>query len=295
MSTATLKLADDRRLVYGLYGHPQGKPLLFFHGFPGSHSQALMIDEQAKAGGIRVIAPDRPGFGGSSPAPRRTLLSWASDVAALADHLGYARFDVMGVSCGGAYALACAHELPQRVTTVFMIAGMGPMDLPDIRREQLPLLTILFALARRAPWSISPLLALDRWLYRYDPVRAVKMVSGMLREPDRRLLAQQPAQALAFGNSLAEAYQQGIGGAMREAQLIGSPRPYALQAITTPVHVLQDAHDRHVPPTMGRYLAAQLPNGRLHEYPDEGHLSILPNSFKDVVALMRETKLSACA
>lgn len=292
MSKALLTLADGRQLAYGLYGDPRGKPLLFFHGFPGSHSQALMIDQQAKAAGIRVIAPDRPGFGDSSPAPRRTLLSWANDVAALADHLGYARFDVLGVSCGGAYALACAHELPQRVTTVFMIAGMGPMDLPDIRSEQLPLLSILFALARRAPWLISPLLALDRWLYRRDPAHAVKMVAGMLSEPDRRLLAQHPAQAQAFGNSLAEAYRQGIGGAMREAQLIGSPRPYTLQAITTPVHVLQDAHDRHVPPAMGRYLAAHLPNGQLHEYPDDGHLSILPNSFRDVIALMGDATLS---
>lgn len=287
MSTQSLQLSDGRHLAYARYGSKNGKPLLFFHGFPGSHSQARMIEREAKANDITVIAPDRPGFGDSTPAPGRTLLDWASDVAALADALGLQRFDIMGVSCGGAYALACAHALGDRVTNTFLIAGMGPMDIPAIRRGQLPVLTVMFKLARRLPWAISPLLALDSWLYRRDPLRAVEIVAGMLSEPDRQALHQHREYAEAFGTSLAEAYRQGIGGAMREAQLIGSPRPYALQAITTPVHVLQGAHDRHVPPAMGKYLANALPRGRLYVYPEEGHLSILPNRFKDVVRLMR--------
>lgn len=288
MNIKLLQLPDGRHLAYAQYGSEHGKPLLFFHGFPGSHSQARMIEREAEANDISIIAPDRPGFGGSTPAPGRTLLSWASDVAALATALGHQRFDVMGVSCGGAYALACAHELGDRVMNTFLIAGMGPMDVPILRHGQLPVLTIIFKLARRLPWAISPLLALDRWLYRRDPLRAVEIVAGMLSKPDRQVLNQHREYAEAFGASLAEAYLQGIGGAMCEAQLIGSPRPYELQAITTPVHVLQGAHDRHVPPAMGKYLAEHLPRGRLYEYPEEGHLSILPNTFRDVVRLMRD-------
>jgi pimeloyl-ACP methyl ester carboxylesterase len=38
--------------------------------------------------------------------------------------------------------------------------------------------------------------------------------------------------------------------------------------------VFRSGLDRHVPPSIGRWLAATLPNARLHLRPDEGHLSI---------------------
>lgn len=284
--TESLDLPDGRRLGFARYGDRAGRPLFVLHGFPGSRLQAAFLDDKARRAGVCLIAPDRPGFGLSTHAPQRTLCSGAGELARLADHLGHARFDVMGISCGGAHALACAHELPQRVKRVILMAGMGPMDLPAIREGQLPVLKMMFALARRHPALVSPMLALDRWLYRRDPQRAVKMVAGMLSDPDRRLLAGQPRVAELFGASLAEAYRQGLRGAMREAQLIGSRRDYTLSRIEVPVDVHQGAWDRHVPPAMGHYLAAVLPNARLHAYDDEGHLSIVWNRFERAVEAM---------
>ncbi len=284
--TECLDLTDGRRLAFARYGDRAGRPLVVLHGFPGSRLQAAFLDDKARRAGVCLIAPDRPGFGRSTHAPQRTLCSGARDVARLADHLGHARFDVMGISCGGAHALACAHELPQRVGRVILMAGMGPMDLPAIRDGQLPVLKAMFALARRHPALVSPMLALDRALYRRDPQRAVKMVAGMLSAPDRRLLADQPRVAELFGASLAEAYRPGLRGAMREAHLIGSRRDHALSRIEVPVDVHQGAWDRHVPPAMGRYLAAVLPNARLHAYDDEGHLSIVWNRFEQAVEAM---------
>lgn len=214
------------------------------------------------------------------------MLSWTRDVLALADHLGHARFEIMGISCGGAYALACAHELGARVRGTYLMAGMGPMDIPAIRRTQLPVLSIMFGLAPRVPMLISPLLMLDRIMYRRNPRKAVAMVSKMLSEPDRRSLTSDPELAAAFGESLADAYRQGIGGALKEAALIGSPRPYRLEAIVSPVHILQGHWDRHVPLEMGRYLATQISNAGFHDFPDEGHLSIVPNQFALVAQLM---------
>ena len=78
----------------------------------------------------------RPGFGDSDRAPRRTLLSFARDAAALADRLGRERFAVVGVSAGGPYALACAHELPDRVAAAAVVGGFAgaPSDLPRAAR-----------------------------------------------------------------------------------------------------------------------------------------------------------------
>jgi pimeloyl-ACP methyl ester carboxylesterase len=279
-----LALRDGRSLVYRTWGPPGGRPLYFLHGFPGSSLQATLIATRAVAAGVRLVALDRPGFGGSTPQPGRTIRGIAVDVEQLADHLGDARFGVLGVSCGGAYALACAHEIPQRIDYTGLVAGIGPLDVAGIRDAQHRALKLLFALAHLHPWLAAPLLLPDRLLFRSDPARAVRLLAGMLTKPDRALLAADPGIAAAFGASLADAYRQGLGGPLLEAHLIASPRGFELRDITIPVHVYQGRDDRNVPPAMGRYLAGQLPRGELHYYREEGHLSILVNRIGDCLA-----------
>jgi pimeloyl-ACP methyl ester carboxylesterase len=275
------QLADGRLLAYQCFGQPRGRPLYFFHGFPGCRLQALLLHAQALAADVCLVAADRPGFGRSTPAPSRRISDWAKDVAQLADHLGHRRFGVLGASCGGPYALACALPLQARLDYVGLLAGIGPMDVPAIRRGQLPLLSAMFALARVSPVLIVPLLSLDRMLFRSRPQRAVKVLAGMLTVPDQRLLATDPQVAAEFGASLAEAYHQGIGGAMREAELIGSKWGFALEDIRVPVHAYQGVQDRHVPPAMARYMAERIADCRLQVYADEGHLSVMVNRFGD--------------
>jgi pimeloyl-ACP methyl ester carboxylesterase len=56
----------------------------------------------------------------------------AADVAAIADHLGIARFAVAGVSGGGPHALACAALLPRRVQAVVCVASTAPPEAPGL-------------------------------------------------------------------------------------------------------------------------------------------------------------------
>src|SRR4051794_20731127 len=121
-----LRLSDGRRLAYCEYGSPAGKPVLYFHGWPGSRLEAKLADPVAKKFNAKIIAIDRPGFGMSDFKPNRTLLDWPLDVCELADALGLDRFAVVGVSGGGPYALACARRIPERLTSVAVICGVGP-------------------------------------------------------------------------------------------------------------------------------------------------------------------------
>ncbi|MBC7778510.1 MAG: alpha/beta fold hydrolase, partial [Proteobacteria bacterium] len=77
----TVRLPDGRRLTYAQYGDPAGVPVLYCHGFPGSRLEARQTDAVARRLGVRVIAFDRPGYGGSDFQPRRRLLDWPNDVA----------------------------------------------------------------------------------------------------------------------------------------------------------------------------------------------------------------------
>jgi pimeloyl-ACP methyl ester carboxylesterase len=283
--THILSLPGERDLAYSLYGAPNGRPVHFFHGFPNSRLLAAMVHEKAAAAGVCLVAADRPGFGASSAIPGRSLMDWPTQVLALADHLGHSRFDVVGVSCGGAYALACAARLPHRIGRVALLAGMGPMDRPEIRRAQLPALKAMFGAAKLHPWLASPMFLLDR-LFLGKPDRALRMVASLLTPPDRAVLDVEPGVARHFVASMTEAYRQGIGAAMQEARLIAQPRPYRLEDIRVPVHVFQGGADRHVPEAMGRYLARTIPAAHWHLFPEEGHLSIVWNRFDECLAVL---------
>jgi pimeloyl-ACP methyl ester carboxylesterase len=275
-----LRLHDGRRLAYQVYGAADGRPIYFFHGFPGTHLQAGLVHAQAAAAGIALVAFDRAGFGHSDPAAQCTLDGVVGDVAQLADALGHRHFGAIGVSCGGPHALACARWMPERVSAVGLLAGAGPMQRPEARDGQLPVLRAMFGLARTHRWLTAPLLALDRLMFRSVGVeRATRLLASMLSAPDRALLERDATVRSRFGASLAAAYRQGIGGAMREARRIARFAEASLHEVQAPVHVFQSSHDRHVPPAMGRFLAATLPRARLHLCDDEGHLSIVVNRF----------------
>jgi len=83
--------------------------------------------------GVRVVTPDRPGYGGSTPLAGRTTASWVADTAALADRVGVERFGVMALSSGGPYTVACAAPLPDRVCGGGVAAGNTDMSWPDAR------------------------------------------------------------------------------------------------------------------------------------------------------------------
>lgn len=283
---ARLRVADGRLLSYRVYGVPTGRPVYFFHGFPGCRIQAALVHGQALAAGVALVAFDRPGFGLSDPARAPTVDSIASDVFDLSESLGHRRFAVLGVSCGGPHALATARLIPHRVTAVGLLAGIGPMDQPRLREGQLPLLRAMFRLARWQPWLISPLLALDRIMFRSNPERAVRALASMLTPPDRRLVEGSAAVRAAFAASLAEAYRRGIAGAMQEAQRIARFSAAQIQGVKAPVHIFQSGQDRNVPPAMGRFMADRIATATYHDCPDEGHLSIVVNRFGECIQLL---------
>ncbi|MEZ4679971.1 MAG: alpha/beta fold hydrolase [Caldilineaceae bacterium] len=126
----TIELSDGRMLGYAEYGDRQGLPVFHFHGGNSSRLEGQWLADAATSHHIRLLAPDRPGFGLSDPHPERTFLSWAVDVANVADALDIDRFAVMGLSGGAPHAAVVAHQLPQRVTAVALVSGLAPPEMP---------------------------------------------------------------------------------------------------------------------------------------------------------------------
>src|SRR5262245_55301459 len=100
--------ADGRVLSVREAGDPEGLPLLYMAGTPGSSMLYEPHIQDAESRGIRLISYDRPGYGRSSRGESRRVVDCAADVAAVCDALGLERCFVAGISGGGPHALAAA-------------------------------------------------------------------------------------------------------------------------------------------------------------------------------------------
>jgi pimeloyl-ACP methyl ester carboxylesterase len=131
---AEVRLRDGRRLTYQALGDRDGFPVVYMHGAIGSPRwRTAALEATVAALGIRYVAVNRPGFGGSDPLPGRTVASSAADVEDLADELGWERFSVVGVSAGAPFALACGWALPTRVVAVAAASPLAPPARPSLR------------------------------------------------------------------------------------------------------------------------------------------------------------------
>jgi pimeloyl-ACP methyl ester carboxylesterase len=125
-------VAPGRALGVAEFGDPNGFPVIWSHGTPGGRLQ-LPPNAPARAAalGIRLFGVERPGTGRSTPHHYDCVRDYAADIDAMTRNLGFDRFGVIGLSGGGPYTLACAHDLPDRVVAAAVIGGMAPLAGPD--------------------------------------------------------------------------------------------------------------------------------------------------------------------
>ena len=122
----TVFARDGRRLKVLMIGPRDATPVFFLHGTPGSRLGPHPLPMRLHHLGVRLIAYDRPGYGGSDRLPGRLVRHAAEDVADIADALGIEQFGVIGRSGGGPHALACAALLPERVRRVAALVCLAP-------------------------------------------------------------------------------------------------------------------------------------------------------------------------
>lgn len=270
--TSTLRLRDGRTLAWTEEGDPAGRLVLAFHGLPGSRFQRHPDEGIARSLGARVLHLDRPGFGGSTPRPGRSLSDWADDVAELADALGQARFAVAGVSGGAPFALACAARLGRRVVRLALASGVGP---PGSMDDSLPpLARLTFRTARRAPWLLWPALATLGSLAVRAPERYLTLVAARLGPADRRTLARPEIRAM-FARDLAAAFAAGPQAMAWDLSLLARPWGLDATAVCAPAHLWHGDDDRLIPPCASQALARSLPGSTLRILPGAGHFLVL--------------------
>lgn len=277
-----LKLSDGRQLCFAEYGASNGRPIFLFHGNPGSRLSWGLYPRSPFMNGVRLIAPDRPGYG-FTDFHKNALEYWPSDMVELANHLGIDKFAVFGPSGGGPFALVCAWKIPERITSVGLFSSVGP-NVSEATEGAIKSLRLLWKISNPLFWLVKIQMKLIASLAKKDPEKlANKMRDLELSEWDKKIF-DRPEIRNVFKITFPEAYRQnGIGSAYDCT--IPAKWPIPLDQIKIKIHVWQAEPD-YLAGNMSKYIAQKLPYSQLICLPETGHLWILDHMSEVLETLL---------
>jgi pimeloyl-ACP methyl ester carboxylesterase len=277
----SLTTKDDRTLAYTEFGDPNGYPILFAHGMPGSRLEGRFFDNQARRWGFRIICMSRPGIGLSTYQSHRTLLDYASDTRELIEDLGIVNFVQMGWSSGGSRSLAVAYELGDVVKRcVIMSSYTNFAELPHSR-------TLLLKTRWPGPaiWEFSP--KLFEWIVEIV-MQLGKLRPGIYLQNEKKLVSQHDRELLAqsslfylFRQDQLECLQSGGRAITKDLETEICDWGFQLDKVSSPVWIYQGAEDPFVPASFSEHLHQHLSQSDYRILPNCGHLYPLDEVFQD--------------
>lgn len=266
-------LANGSVLAFREYGDPNGQPLFFFHGWPGSSAQGIFLHRTAQEKKLHVISVDRPGLGGSSRIPHRNLLHVPPLVQELAEALDFGSYDVLGMSGGGPYALACAWALPHRVRAAVVCCGAPPIDSVEARRRYSPVYRALLGLHDRFPAALQSLLVPISLAGRIRPPwPLMRLISLPMKPQDRKFLSDR-SRFEQFYPSLRNAMRSGSRALYDDGRCYTEPWPFDVSQIRVPVRIWHGTQDTNFHHSLAEKLATRIP-GAIFHLREQGHYSL---------------------
>jgi pimeloyl-ACP methyl ester carboxylesterase len=280
VETDAVRLPGGRHLALTECGNPDGHPVLFCHGFPGSGTMGRLLAESAANLGVRILAPDRPGHGRSPYQIRRRIHDWPGDVAALVVALELEEFAVLGRGAGAPYALACAHDLEERLTATGVVSPVPPPSV--VRRSLGPLARLRYDVTRWFPFGYLPRVRglANRLAGDPDAVERDQLSSGPRRD---RTVASDRRVRERHRTARREAFGQGVLGPLRDATLRDRGWGFRLEGITRDVHLWHGRRDPVVPVARAERVAERIPDCTATFYEDGGHVSVLVDHAREIL------------
>ena len=249
--------------------------LLYHHGTPAAGPLDPVMAAAARDNDLRLVELVRPGYGGSTRQPGRTVADVVPLVTALADALGHERLVTLGWSGGGPHAVATAALLPNRCAAAVCLAGVAPFEAPGLNwlagmgADNLQ----EFGATLVGPQCLEGFLtAAAGELAQVQGADVVSALESLLPEVDRRALTGSVADHLAA--ELRWSVSTGTWGWFDDDMAFLAPWGVDLAAISRPIQVLQGSEDLMVPLAHGEWLAAAIPTATRVILPGEGHISV---------------------
>ena len=262
-----LLLSSANRLAYEEYGNPAGEPWFYFHDSGNSRLECAFFHAVAKARGIRLLAVDRPGIGGSSYYQSDTPMPFAFDVLELADRLGICRFSIMSHGTGGVFSLALANLAPQRILQQINLGGLPGSVLAADCKEGSWWNGI-------APPVIKALVRLRLLLSRKPSLEFCQPLLHELTTTDSKILLK-PRIRQILELDRREAIRQGGRGVAQDIAMGFRKQDFSLQDMNVPLVIWQGRSEKASENSETAYLAARLPDARFYQLPFRGYFFFL--------------------
>lgn len=249
MSITRFAAIGSHTLHYRLDGQAIGlaPPLVFINSL-GSDLRiwdGLMADFAERCALLRY---DKRGHGLSDcPPGPYTLRDHTDDLVGLLDQVQASAAILIGVSVGGLIALDFAHQYPERVKALVLCDTGAKIGTADYWTERAT------AVRQGGLAPLAPMI-LARWFSNAFAVSAPATYRGY-----QNMLTRTPAEGYAA-----------TCDALRDADL-----REMVPSINIPALVLCGEEDLATPPSLGRELAAALPQARFALIPKAGHLPSL--------------------
>lgn len=284
---ATVTLPDGRRLAYTEWGLSDGKPVLYFHGIPGS--RLWCPDESATVeANVRLVVPDRPGIGRSDPLEGRTFADWPKHVESLADALEISSFGVVGVSAGGPSAAVCAALIPERLRGVALVSSRALTEFnwaerPEAPEEWSPEDRAVFELAREDPRAAAAMAA-EQFAADTDPIDGFpeRIHESLKAAEGDRWFFDDASRTASFDAYLRETWRQGMDAIKWELIDIYQPWGFRLADIPIAVGIWHGSQDPWVTQEQIDFQAATIPRCSVVIWPDSGHLGFVKH-WKEIL------------
>jgi pimeloyl-ACP methyl ester carboxylesterase len=252
------------------------RTVVFCHPAPGAGT--LDPDPEAThSRGIRLIAVDRPGYGGSDPVTGdqwATVDSAADDVAVVLDRLGVnGPVGVAGWSAGGRVALALAARRPDLVDRVVVIGTPAPDD-------QVPWVPEDYRQGMAAMRDLPPTAVHEALAAQLAPMAEARgdAALGLLGAGDVDAAALvRPGARPALAEMLEAAFAQGAAGMAADiAGYMMRPWGFDPTEVSAKTLLVYAAQDPLAGPRHGKWWQRHLPSARYEQSPTHGHLVALP-------------------
>ncbi|EOZ4594155.1 alpha/beta fold hydrolase [Morganella morganii] len=273
-------LPDGRCFSWYDSGPETGIPVVFCTGAGMSGSAGFGIPYLAD-NNIRLITPDRPGLGNSSPDAGKSPESFAADVTFLMHSLGYTRFRAAGFSQGAVYAMALAYYA--QVSALALISGQDQFDYPPTRALLSADIIDMQKNARTQPDGFTS------WVR--ENITADWLMSFILNySGETDLAVYQAADFLpAYRQCMTEAFSQGNEGYTQDLLIAMQEWGFTPEQITCPVSLWYGEKDTSTvhSPDGGKILAGRFPRAEHHLFAEEGGSLLWTQSQAILQALAR--------
>ena len=283
----SVRVRDGRPLGVVDYGPAGGLPVMWCHGGPGSRHELQWLAGSAVDAGLRIICCDRPGYGLSAPRPGRTIGHVVDDLIEVADMLGIDQFITVGISTGGAYALATAANAPQRVLGSLVVGAVTDMSWAPCRAT-------MDGPHVRAIWDApdrDAAIAAAAAAYGHDFGRLLGGGMARVLAPSDEELFADPAWMVPAMAGFPAMSTHGVRGYVDDRLADGSGwSGFDINRITCPVSVLHGDLDQLVDVSQAEHTASILPTATLTRVPLAGHFSIEREIIAALIALIERIR-----